>query len=147
MKRLILAAAISLGAASAGTAAPLCDDLGFAGLLAKCNRGDIPDITLAAGQPLAAAPITLQSGAYYELEIVSDGSQELALEGPGFFRAIWMDEIVINDLEIRPLAIESVEFDDEGVMEVSFVAIKPGKYELKVPGSTGEGQRVEIIIQ
>ena len=55
--------------------------------------------------------------------------------------------MVINDLEVRPLGIDSFEFDDEGTIEVKFIAIKPGRYELKVPGSKGESQRVDISIQ
>ena len=127
-------------------AAPLCDNFGFAGLLAACNRGEEIEITLASGKPLGE-DVILQSGAYYEMLITSDGSAELALSGPGFFRAIWMDEIVINDIEIRPMAIDSFEFDDAGTAELSFIAIKPGAYELKIPGSVGESQRIKIQIQ
>ncbi|MEM9781274.1 MAG: hypothetical protein AAF899_02255 [Pseudomonadota bacterium] len=138
--------ALPFGTASA---APLCDgsEMGFAGLLAKCNQGEELELTLAAGVPLSDGPIVLQSGAYYEMMITSDGSQELALVGPEFFHAIWMDEIVINDLEVRPISIDSFEFDDAGTIEFSFIAIKPGRYEMKIPGSTGESQRVDISIQ
>ncbi|MEM6974406.1 MAG: hypothetical protein AAF577_16575 [Pseudomonadota bacterium] len=152
MTRLIATTALAAFFAlpfSPAPAAPLCDGsaMGFAGLLAKCNKGEELEITLAAGEPLADGPIVLQSGAYYEMMITSDGSQELALTGPEFFRAVWMDEIVINDLEIRPMAIDSFEFDDAGTIEFSFIAIKPGRYEMKIPGSTGESQRVDISIQ
>ena len=146
----ILAAACVLALAlfaGPGRAAPKCDRLGFAGLLAKCNKEDLPEITLGAGKPLAEAPWNLQSGVYYEVEIVSDGTAELALAGAEFFRAVWIDEIVVNDLEIRPLGLDSIEADDEGVMEIGFIAIKPGRYHLKIPGSTGETQRIEITIQ
>lgn len=128
-------------------AAPLCDKLGFAGLLAKCNREKLPPITLAAGKPLADGPMALKSGVYYTLFIEADGSQELALVGPEFFRAIWINEVVINDLEIRPMALDSFEFDAAGKIRFTFIAIKPGRYELKIPGSTGDSQRVEISIQ
>ncbi|MEX3007735.1 hypothetical protein [Hoeflea sp. TYP-13] len=125
------------------------DDNGFglAGLLSGGNKEDLPPITLSAGMPLAAAPLELKSGTYYEIEIEADGSQELALVGAEFFRAIWIDEIVIKGLEIRPLGLDSVEFDEAGTMEVGFIAVKPGSYFLKVPGSTGETQRLEIIIK
>jgi hypothetical protein len=98
----------------------------MAGILSATNSEDLPPILLSAGQPLADAPLELKSGTYYEIEIEADGSQELALMGPEFFRAIWIDEIVIEGLEIRPLGIDSFEFDEAGVMEVGFVAIKPG---------------------
>lgn len=123
------------------------DDLGAAGLLSAPNKEDLPPITLSAGQPLAAAPLKLKSGRYYEIEIEADGSQELGLAGPGFFRAIWIDEIVIEGLEIRPYGIDSVEFDEAGTMEIGFIAIRPGSYELRVPGTTGDLQRLEIVIE
>lgn len=146
MRHLCAAALIALFAVPA-TAAPLCDNLGFSGLMAKCNRVELPSLTLAAGKPMAEAPLKLSSGVYYELNIVADGSQELGISGPDFFRAIWINEVVINDLEIRPLGIDSFEFDDDGTITVKFVAIKPGRYELKVPGSTGDSQRVDISIE
>ncbi|MEM0922342.1 MAG: hypothetical protein AAGI13_04815 [Pseudomonadota bacterium] len=155
MKRILAVAAIAaltaLPASLPGTAsaAPLCDKLGFAGLLAKCNRATLPTITLGAGKPLLEVdePFVLESGAYYKLEIVADGSQELALVGPQFFRAIWVNEVVINDLEIRPIGLDSFEFDDEGTIDLSFIAIKPGRYNLRIPGSKGDSQRVAIQIQ
>lgn len=153
MRHLILALAVAAlpveFVAEPVHAAPLCDakQMGFAGLLAKCNREELPPLTMASGKPIAEKALKLQSGAYYKIEIVSDGSAELALVGPEFFRAVWINEVVINDLEIRPLGLDSFEFDDEGTIELSFIAIKPGRYELKIPGSQGESQRVEISIQ
>jgi hypothetical protein len=120
---------------------------GMAGILSSKNKEDLPPIMLSAGMPLADAPWVLQSGTYYEFEIQGDGSQELALVGPEFFRAIWIDEIVVEGLEIRPLGLDSVEFDEAGEMEIGFVAIKPGSYYIKIPGSTGETQRLEITIK
>ena len=60
---------------------------------------------------------------------------------------MWVNEIVINDIEIRPMAIDSLEFDDAGTATLSFIAIKPGRYTIQIPGSTGESQRVNIAIQ
>lgn len=145
MKKL-MAAALAMALGGPVMAAPLCDDLGFAGLLAACNRGDTIKLTLASGQPLGE-DVVLQSGAYYKLEITADGSAELAVEGNDFFRAIWMNEIVINKIEIRPMAIDSIEFDKAGVAELSFIAIKPGSHVLRIPGSTGDAQKITISIQ
>nr|WP_090063388.1 hypothetical protein [Celeribacter neptunius] len=129
-------------------AAPLCDELGFAGLLAKCNRGETIALTLASGQALHdTGQVTLQSGAYYKLEITADGSAELGIEGADFFRAIWMNEIVINKIEVRPMAIDSLEFDKAGTAELSFIAIKPGSHVLRIAGSTGDSQRITFNIQ
>lgn len=142
-------AALAMAVPAGASAAPLCDDLGFAGLLASCNRGDPIVLTLASGQPLydGEQPVELQSGAYYELDITADGSAELALSGPSFFRAIWMNEIVINQIEVRPMAVDSLEFDAAGNLTLSFVAIKPGTHVLSIPGSTGDSQRIEFAIR
>ena len=123
------------------------DQWGRAGILSSANKVDLPPITLSSGMPLSEAPWVLTSGTYYEFEIEGDGSAELALEGSEFFRAIWIDEIVVNDLEIRPIGVNSIEFDDAGEMEIGFVAIKPGTYFLRIPGSTGETQRLDITIK
>jgi len=152
MKTIALALAIVASAVTGtATAAPLCDGskLGFAGLLAKCNRGEPIKLTLASGKPLyeGEQPVKLQSGAYYELQITADGSAELALAGADFLRAIWMNEIVINGIEIRPMAIDSLEFDKAGEATLSFIAIKPGTFEISIPRTRGEGQRVTLSIQ
>ena len=119
---------------------------GAAGVLSKKNSEDLPEATLSAGMPLLDQPtLTLQSGKYYEWEITADGSQELALAGAEFLRAIWIDEIVIEGIEIRPLGVNSLEFDEAGTVEISFLAIKPGTYRFGVPGR--ESQQLEITIQ
>ncbi len=141
---LLLAAATTLPT----HAAPLCDKLGFAGLMAKCNQAELPPLTVASGKPLSeSGDWSLQSGAYYEVELIADGSQELTIVGPEFFRAIWIDEIVINDLEIRPLGLDSLEFDDEGTVELGFIAIKPGTFTLHVPGTTSDSQKAVFNVK
>lgn len=122
-------------------------DLGFAGLLAKSNRETLAPLTLSSGKPVAEAPYKLKSGMYYKLSIEADGSAEMALSGGDFFRAIWVNEVVINDIEIRPLGLHSLEFDDEGEAEISFIAIVPGTYELSIPGARGDSQKAIFTIE
>jgi hypothetical protein len=104
-------------------------------------------ITLASGKPLAGAPYELEAGKYYRIDIVADGSAELAIAGPEFFRNVWVNEVVINDIEVRPLGVDSLEFDDEGTATISFVTIRPGRFELRIPGTTGESQRALFIVK
>ena len=111
MKGLFLGALLAL---AAGTAGAQQFDYGFAGLMGKANRSDLPELTLGSGKPVAEAPIDLKSGGYYKMKIVADGSAELALSGGDFFRAIWINEIVINNIEIRPMGVHSLEFDAAG---------------------------------
>jgi hypothetical protein len=122
-------------------------DYGFAGLMARDNRADLPELTLSSGKPIAEAPIELKSGTYYRLKIVSDGTAELALSGGDFFRSIWVNEIVVNDIEIRPMGVHSIEFDAAGEAEMSFIAIVPGTYRLSIPGSQGDSQSATFVIK
>jgi hypothetical protein len=121
--------------------------LGFAGLMDRANRTDLPPINLTAGAINVEGAYQLQSGGYYTIDIISDGTQEIAVEGPGFFRNVWVNEIVINDLEVRPLGVDSIEFDDAGTVSMSFVAITPGQYDIRIRGTSGETQRANFTIQ
>jgi hypothetical protein len=109
-----------------------------AGLLTGVKK--LPPITLSSGKPLAAKAYELEAGKYYRLPITSDGTAELGIAGSDFFRNVWINEIVINGIEIRPLGVESLEFDDEGTATVSFVTIRPGTFTLRVPNTTSDAQ-------
>lgn len=122
-------------------------DYGFSGIMARDNRTDLAPLTLASGSPVAGDEYTLKSGGFYRIAINADGSQELALSGGDFFRSIWINEIVINDIEIRPMGVHSIEFDNAGTAVISFVAITPGRYTLSIPGSSGESQQAVFNIQ
>lgn len=122
-------------------------DFGPSGIMTRSNREDLTPLTLSSGKPVAEGEYTLQSGGYYRIKVMSDGTQELALSGGDFFRAIWINEVVINDIEIRPLGVHSIEFDDAGEAEISFIAIMPGRYALSIPGSSGESQQAVFNIR
>lgn len=122
-------------------------DYGFSGMLARDNRTQLAPLTLGSGKPVATGEYKLKSGGYYRIDITSDGTQELALSGGDFFRAIWVNEVVINDIEIRPMGVHSLEFDDGGTATISFIAIVPGRYTLSIPGSHGETQQAVFNIQ
>ena len=152
MKGWITAAAVLVAAAAqAQEAAPGvaqgAHDYGFAGLLSRDNRADLAPLTLSSGKPVAETPYTLKSGTYYRMDIEADGTAELALSGGDFFRAIWINEIVINDIEIRPTGVHSIEFDAAGTANMSFIAIVPGTYTLSIPGSHSETQTATFVIQ
>jgi hypothetical protein len=146
----LLALPLTLPVLTAPTAALAQDrtiTVGFSGLLDRRNRTKLDPITLSVGKPLADKPIELLSGGYYVIEITADGTGELALAGPEFFRAVWLNEVVINDLEVRPMALDSFEFDAAGTITLSFIAIKPGQYTLRIPGTTGDTQKVDVAIR
>lgn len=108
------------------------------GLITKAIK--LAPLTLASGKPLAEKPYELESGKYYRLSIKADGSAELAIVAPEFFRNIWINEVVINDIEVRPLGLDSLEFDGEGEATISFIPIRPGKFVMRIPGTSSESQ-------
>lgn len=136
-----IAALVFTGVAGVGTG----QAQGLSGLLTGKKR--LPPITLSSGKPLAEAPYELESGKYYSIDIVADGSAEIAITGPDFFRNVWVDEVVINKIEVRPLGVDSLEFDDEGKATISFVTIRPGMFELFVPGTTAASQRAVFNVK
>jgi hypothetical protein len=117
-----------------------------AGLLTG-GATELEPITLSSGQPLTQAPYELESGKYYSLDINADGSAELAISGPDFFRNVWVDEVIINEIEVRPLGVDSIEFDDEGTATISFVTIRPGRFTLRVPGTSAESQQAVFNVK
>ena len=133
--RTTLTGALALAAVTAAGPA-----FSQAGLLTG-GAEELPPITLSSGKPLVDKPYELKAGKFYELTIKADGSAELALSGAEFFRNVWINEIVINDIEIRPLGVDSFEFDDEGEIEMDFIPIRPGRFVLRIPGTTGESQQ------
>ena len=122
-------------------------DFGPSGIMTRSNRADLAPLTLGSGKPVAEEEYSLQSGGYYRIKIVADGTQELALSRGDFFRAVGINEVVINDIEIRPMGVHSIEFDDAGEAEISFIAIMPGRYTLSIPGSSGESQQAVFNIR
>lgn len=55
--------------------------------------------------------------------------------------------MVINDIEVRPLGIDSLEFDDEGTATISFVTIRPGRFALRIPGTTAESRQAVFSVR
>ena len=143
MKAWIFGAAMML----AGAAGAQQFEYGFAGLMGNENRVDLAPLTLGSGKPVAEEEYELRSGGYYRINIEADGSAELALSGGDFFRAIWINEIVINQIEVRPMGVHSLEFDAAGEARLSFIAITPGRYTLSIPGTSGETQRAVFNIR
>lgn len=136
-RRLALALTLALGAPAAASAQ--------SGLITKAV--DLPPLTLSSGKPLAEKPYELQAGQYYRLPVEADGSAEMAIVGPEFFRNAWINEVVINDIEVRPLGLDSLEFDDEGTATISFIPIRPGRFEIRVARTTGDFQAATFTVK
>lgn len=76
----------------------------------------------------------IETGVYYRWRIVSDGLEEYKLIAPAFFREIWVDQVSIEDKEVKPMGMHAVEFDSDGEIDIWFVPIRPGTYEFYIEG-------------
>ncbi|WP_162913093.1 hypothetical protein [Rhodospirillaceae bacterium SYSU D60014] len=111
--------------------------VGAANLLTKAV--DLEPLSLSAGKAFPKEPIELEAGQYYRWEIESDGTSEMAIAAPNFFRFI--------GIEVRPLGLDSIEFDEEGTATISFVPIRPGPFEYFMPNTRGDTYRGTIIVK
>jgi len=90
---------------------------------------------------------TVETGQYYRLAITADGSEEVAVVAPELWRNSWINQVVVNDLEMTPQGLYSVEFDDAGTFTIGFVPIRPGEYDIYVPGYENRGLKGKFIVK
>lgn len=90
----------------------------------------------------------LETGKYYHWQITHDGLEELMIQAPELFRNSWINQIVINDLEVHTSgAFYGVEFDDEGVVSIYFLPVRPGDYEFYAPGFEERGLSGKFVVR
>jgi hypothetical protein len=124
----------------------------------------VPGVAGAAGN-LASAPTDLElvidsrtpsfsqttyeieTGKYYRWTITHDGLEEMQLQAPELFRNSWVNQIVIEDKEIKPLAVYSVEFDDEGSIVIFFVPVRTGDFDFYVVGMEERGLKGTFVVR
>ena len=89
----------------------------------------------------------LETGKYYRLTITHDGLEEFQFMAPQLWRNSWINQIVVNDLEVKAYGLYSVEFDDAGTFNISFVPVRPGEYDIYVPGYESRGLKGKFIVK
>jgi len=141
--------------ASLALAATLCAGLvagaASAGDLVK-GRQNLPEIVLGDTNGndfvVSVKDIEMESGKSYRLDVTSNGGKEYKFMAPEFFRMIWMNQIVINHLEIHPYGPpHHIEFDDAGTISLEFVTIRPGKYDWWIEGLQEKGMKGTITVK
>ena len=108
------------------------------------KRQNLPDLVLGNDEGndfvVENRDIELEAGKAYRLRIVAKGRQEYKFYATEFFRYIWLNQIVINHLEIHGGGPpDHLEFDDPGEIAIEFVAIKPGEYPWAAKGLEAKG--------
>jgi hypothetical protein len=137
--------------ASLGLAALLAAAPAYALDLTK-KRQNLPDLVLGNDEGndfvVENKDIELEAGRAYRLRIVAKGRQEYKFYAPEFFRYVWLNQIVIQHLEIHGGGPpDHFEFDEPGEIAVEFVAIKPGEYPWTVRGLEAKGMAGKFIVK
>jgi hypothetical protein len=89
----------------------------------------------------------LETGTYYRMAITVDDADDTSLMMPELWRNSWIDQIVVNDLEIKAQTPYSLEWDDGGTINVSFVPIRPGSYDFWVAGYEDRGLKGTFVVK
>ena len=111
------------------------------------NATRLPDLSINSDDlTFSQTTFQLETGKYYRLRIVHDGGEELAVVAPELFRNSWINQVIVNDLEITPYGLYSVEFDDAGTVDVWFVPIRPGEYKFWADGYEDRGLTGSFVV-
>lgn len=111
---------------------------------------DVPELILGSAKDSFAVnrkDFELVAGQGYRWKITSVAGLEYKFV-TDLFRNVWMNQIVINDLEVHMNGAPAwLEFDSEGTMQVQFTAIRPGSYTWSVPDLADKGMKGTITIK
>lgn len=128
------------------------DDAPVAAATEQVTRAskDVPELILGSASDSFAVNQTdfeLISGQGYRWKITSAAGLEYKFV-TDLFRNVWMNQIVINDLEVHMNGAPAwLEFDSEGTMQVQFTTIRPGTYTWSVPDLADKGLKGTITIK
>ena len=111
---------------------------------------DVPELVLGSAKDNFAVnrkDFELVSGQGYRWKITSAAGLEYKF-ATDLFRNVWMNQIVIDDLEVHMNGAPAwLEFDSEGSMQVQFTAVRPGSYTWSVPDLADKGMKGTITIK
>lgn len=105
-------------------------------------------LLLDAAEGFSIKSYEIETGKFYRWRIISDGREEYMLRTPDLIRNSWIDQVVIEDREVKPLGgIHALEFDDEGAIDLYFLVIRPGRYAYFIEGLRSQGFEGEFIVK
>lgn len=106
-------------------------------------------LVLGADLSFSVKEYTLETGKYYRWQIQSQGGEEFLVMAPELFRNAWVNQVVINDIEVKPVGggIYGVEFDDEGSADIWFVPIRTGNFDFFADGFAERGMLGTFVVR
>lgn len=109
---------------------------------------DLDPLVVDANLNFSVKEYQIETGKYYRWTIESKGGEEFLIQAPELWRNGWINQVVINDIEVKPLgAIEGVEFDDAGSAVVWFVVVRPGEYPFYAKGFEERGMVGKFVVK
>jgi hypothetical protein len=140
MHKVLAVAACALFALPVATAAHAEGNLASNGTSLAINI-DAEQLTLDTNR------FEIETGKYYKLAITVTNPDDTALVMPELFRNVWINQIVVDDLEIKVQTPYSLEWDADGTFTVTFVPIRPGEYDFWVPGYESRGLKGTFVVK
>jgi hypothetical protein len=111
---------------------------------------DVPELILGSAADsftVNQKDFELIAGQGYRWKITSAAGLEYKFQ-TDLFRNVWMNQIVIEDLEVHMNGAPAwLEFDAEGTMQVQFTTVRPGIYTWSVPDLADKGMKGTITIK
>ncbi|MBL8573241.1 MAG: copper-binding protein [Hyphomicrobiaceae bacterium] len=114
----------------------------------KCD--ELPALVLGtddAGYAVSQKSYKLVTGKCYALTIKSTGKKEYALQGPVFFRNMWLRKVEAGGMEIKATHLVELEYEDAAEAEIFFVPIVAGKSTLAAKGLEDKGVVIEFDVK
>jgi hypothetical protein len=89
----------------------------------------------------------LIAGQGYRWKISAAGGLEYKFH-TDLFRDVWMNQIVIEDLEVHMNGAPAwLEYDADGTIQIQFTTVRPGNYTWSVPDLADKGMKGTITIK
>ncbi|RJG41668.1 hypothetical protein [Mesorhizobium sp. DCY119] len=111
---------------------------------------DVPELILGTKEDQFTAnqkDFELIAGQGYRWKISAAGGLEYKFV-TDLFRNVWMNQIVINDLEVHMNGAPAwLEYDADGTIQVQFTTVRPGIYTWSVPDLADRGMKGTITIK
>lgn len=109
----------------------------------RANR--LPELKLDAVKGFSVKSYDVETGQYYRWRITSDGKEEYKLLAPELFRNSWINQVSIENKEVKPTGLYAIEFDDEGTIDIWFIPLRPGTYEYYIDGLANDGFKGSFV--
>lgn len=126
VRRPLVFRSLAAMAAAVSLAAPASAEGYLAG---KAEKLEDLEIGLGeSGLEKKGGDYSIVTGKGYSLKIKSTGKHECAIVAPQFFNNIYVRKVEINKVEVKLAGLIEIEMEEDGEMELYFVAIRPGEY-------------------